>query len=174
MAKSNNINNFQEIYERYKSWVYRTAYLIVWDHHKAEDITQDVFVRAYKSRNTFDQSKGEYSTWLRRITINQCAKEGRNNSKFCLSVEELEEKGKQLEDENRPFTERILLQDEIRALLKSLSNKYRAVLILRYYEGLNYSEIAEFLGIPLGTVKSRINAAISSLEQQQKEINKDT
>ena len=162
------IEDFEAIFHQYKNWVYKTAYLVLRDHHKAEDIMQKVFINAYKSHDTFDPQKGSYRNWLRTITINQCFHNTSRKALDSFSIEELEEKGQNILDSDPAFSEQISLRDDMQRLLASLSAKYRAALLLRYYEGLSYDEIAGVLGIPLGTVKSRINAAVLTLRAKQK------
>lgn len=86
----------------------------------------------------------------------------------------MEEKGHSLPDKQLSFTEKLSLKDETQRLIKSLSAKYRTALMLRYFEGLTYDEIAEVLDIPLGTVKSRINAAITTLRERQKRTEEES
>ncbi|MFC1978552.1 RNA polymerase sigma factor [Chloroflexota bacterium] len=173
MAKQTKIDDFEAVFDQYKGWVYKTAYLITQNHYKAEDVMQEVFINAYRSNGTYNPKKGNLSSWLRRITINQCLKDKRDKSPSTYSIEEMEEQGHSIPDENLPLSEQVTLKNDIRRLLSSLNQKSRAVLILRYYDGLAYSEIAELLNIPLGTVKSRINTAISTLQTKQGQAGKD-
>ncbi|MFC1951214.1 RNA polymerase sigma factor [Chloroflexota bacterium] len=172
MAKQTGIEDFDAFFLQYKNWIYKIAYLIIGDPNIAEDIMQEVFINVYKSKESFDSEKGDYTRWLRRITINECLKDGRKKAVSSYSVEEMEEKGYNLPDNSLPLPEQLSLKNDIQYLVNSLSIKYRAALILRCVDGLNYSEIAEALGIPLGTVKSRINRAILALRERQKEIEK--
>jgi len=172
LAKRTGIENFDEFFLQYKNWVYKIAYLIIRDPNMAEDIMQEVFVNVYKARNSFDSEKGNYTGWLRRITINECLKDGRKKAVSSYSIEEIGEQGYNLPDNNLPIPEQISLKNDIQHLVSSLSIKYRAALVLRCVDGLNYTEIAEVLGIPLGTVKSRINKAKLALRDRQKELDK--
>jgi len=174
LANKIGIEDFEAIFNQYKGFVYKTAFFIVENRQKAEDIMQEVFVNAYKSRATFNPEKGKYSNWLRRITVNQCFREYRGNDPTPSSIEEMEEKGQYLSDNSKPIIESILLIDEIRNLFTSLGAKYRTALMLRCIDGLTYSEISDALGIPLGTVKSRINRAITDLREKRKQIDKDS
>lgn len=70
MTKQNDKDDFEAVFNKYKGWVYKTAYLIVRDPQKAEDVMQEVFIKAYKSNSTYDPVKGSYRTWLRQMTIN--------------------------------------------------------------------------------------------------------
>ncbi|MBT3362388.1 MAG: RNA polymerase sigma factor [Chloroflexi bacterium] len=164
MTETTKVQDFEQVFHQYKGWVYKTAYLITGDHQKAEDVMQEVFISAYKFSNTYDASKGSYTNWLRRITVNQCTRSSRRKILPSSSIEEMQDNGHGISDNSMPVDEQVLLTDQISRLLKSLDNKYRAVLILRFYEDLSYAEIGDILHIPLGTVKSRIHMAISTLQ----------
>jgi RNA polymerase sigma factor (sigma-70 family) len=163
------MDDFETIFHQYKNWVYKTAYLIVRDPHRAEDIMQEVFINAYKSGHTFDPQKGSYRNWLRAITVKQCFARKSKKHQGSFSLDELEEKGLSVADKSPSIPDQVSLKDDMKRLIDSLSPKYRATLLLRYYEGLSYDEIAQVLDIPLGTVKSRINAAVLRLRKTQKE-----
>lgn len=167
MAKQSDKYDFEAVFNKYKGWVYKTAYLIVYDSQKAEDIMQEVFIKAYKANSTYDPEKGSYRTWLRQITINQCLNDGRKQSIKTSSIEEMEEYGQSLPDNGMSIAEQISLREEMKMMFNSLSAKHRAVLVLRCVDGLSYEETAKVLGIPLGTVKSRINYAILALRGRQ-------
>lgn len=108
MAKQTRINDFEAIFNQYKGWVYKTAYLITGDHQKAEDIMQEVFIKAYRAKDTFNPEKGKYSNWLRRITINQCFDEKRKKALASSSLDEMEERGQYLPDNSMPIPEKNL------------------------------------------------------------------
>ncbi|MBM4461741.1 MAG: RNA polymerase sigma factor [Chloroflexi bacterium] len=172
MAKDFGAENFEAIFREHKDMVYRTAYLILGDAHRAEDVLQEVFVRVHKSLDSFDSRKGAFSTWLRRITVNQCITERRNShsASLSLSLERLEEEGLDPEDTDSERPEELALKREegqrIQRAMNTLDRKHRAVVTLRYFEQLSYEEIAQVLSIPLGTVKSRLNTAIQALRQE--------
>ena len=175
MAKNfgvENVDNFEAIFRQYKDMVYKTAYLILGDAHRAEDVLQEVFIKVHKSLDTFDSRKGAFSTWLRRITVNQCVTERRNRHlpSLSLSLERLEEEGFDLEGADSQRPEELAVKREesrrIQRAMKTLDGKHRAVVTLRYFNELSYEEIAQVLSIPLGTVKSRLNTAIRALRQE--------
>jgi RNA polymerase sigma-70 factor (ECF subfamily) len=167
-----NVDNFEAIFRQYKDMVYKTAYLILGDAHRAEDVLQEVFIKVHKSLDTFDSQKGAFSTWLRRITVNQCVTERRNRHlpSLSLSLERLEEEGFDLEGADSQRPEELAVKREesqrIQRAMKTLDRKHRAVVTLKYSNELSYEEIAQVLSIPLGTVKSRLNTAIRVLRQE--------
>ena len=68
------VNAFETLYRQYEKLVFRTAYLITGSKEAAEDALQEVFASVWKSRHTYDPNKGKLTTWLHRITVNQCSK----------------------------------------------------------------------------------------------------
>lgn len=149
---------FAALFEQYKNLVYRTAYLMLGDASEAEDALQEVFVRVYKSLPGFDARKGAFTTWLHRVTINYCLSHQRKRQPTYLPVEEVL---LSLLDESP--TASLAERQVIREAVGDLSEKQRAVVILRYFWDLSYAEIADVLDIPLGTVRSRLDLALKTL-----------
>jgi len=159
---------FEALFRQHERLVFRTAYLITGDKEEAEDVLQEVFVSVWKSRHTFNPTRGKLTTWLHRITVNQCARKRRKKQLAFLS---LEERRLDLPDtKRRELPEEVCVTkweyERLMKALNSLGSKHRPVLVLRYFNDLSYDEIAQVLGIPLGTVKSRINQALRSLREQ--------
>jgi len=166
--QSGDISAFETLYRQYEKLVYRTAYLITGNKEAAEDTLQEVFISVWKSRHTYDPNKGKLTTWLHRITVNECSRKKSGKASTAIS---LEEKGIDLPDmKHQSQPEDILInKQEYGRLLKamdSLDTKHRSVLVLRYFNDLSYQEIAETLEIPLGTVKSRLNQGLRYLKEQ--------
>ncbi|MDJ0788945.1 MAG: sigma-70 family RNA polymerase sigma factor [Myxococcota bacterium] len=132
----------------------------------ADDLFQETWIRVVRARNRFDP-KRRFSTWLFQIANNLCRDLGRRRS---VRRRALDEQLAQAEQQPRsqappPVGER---QDVMRRL-DSLPGRLREVLVLRYYQDLQEGEIAEVLGIPRGTVKSRLHAATRALREQAEE-----
>ncbi len=166
--QSGDIDAFEALFQQYQNLVFRTAYLMVGNKEEAEDVLQEVFIAVWKSRNTFNPAKGKLTTWLHRITINQCANSKRRKQVTILSMEEARDGGFDLPQIRGSEPPEELLMNRLEyertiAAVNSLDGKHRPTLILRYFSDLSYNEIAEILGIPLGTVKSRLNQAIRTL-----------
>lgn len=155
--------SFAGLFERYKNLVYKTAYLMLDDPGEAEDALQEVFVAVYKSLPSYDPDKGAISTWLHRITINHCLMRKRKHRFLFIPLDDLHNttRGKPLESIAEETEEKAAI---FRAIQK-LSDKQRAVIILRYYLELPYAEIAQVLNIPLGTVKSRLDGSLRTLRR---------
>ncbi len=169
--QSGDINAFEALFQQYYKLVFKTAYLMVGNREDAEDVLQEVFFAVWKSRCTFNPAKGKLTTWLYRITINQCADRKRRKQVATLSTEETKDDGFDLpEIRSSELPEelsmsRLEYERAIKAV-NSLGEKHRPVLILRYFNDLSYNEIAQVMGIPLGTVKSRLNEALRTLRGQ--------
>ena len=155
---------FEALFHKYKNLVYKTAYLMLDSTDEAEDALQDVFLQVHKSLSTFQPSKGAFTTWLHRITVNHCLSRRRKHHLSTISLDRafpaslighLSLSQNRLEDE-----------EAVQQALSRLSEKMRTVVILRYYLELSYAEIAQILDIPLGTVKSRLNLALKTLREE--------
>ena len=167
MAKQCRIDDLEALFRNYKEMVFKTAYLILGSAEEADDVLQEVFIKVHKSWGTYDPERGALSTWLRRITVNHCISERRRKRPPLVSLDGLEEQGFDPPDADAELPEELLIKQEqkerIGRAIRSLDRKHRAVLVLRYSDGLSYDEIAEVLKIPLGTVKSRLNTAVKAL-----------
>ncbi len=158
---SANPDSFAELYEKYKNLVFKTAFLILGDASEAEEALQEVFLLVYRSLERYDAKKGAFSTWLHRITLNYCLSHRR---KRRLIEEGLEGEPQRIIDPKNDPGERIE-KEPFYKVIQALSNKQKAVIILRYYWELPYAEIASILNVPLGTVKSRLESALNMLRK---------
>ncbi len=159
-AQSGDREAFAILFEQYKNLVYKTAYLMLGESTEAEDALQEIFVQVYKSLSGFDPGKAAFTTWLYRVTFNYCLNHRRKKRPFALPLEELSP-GLKSEFPGAQLAEEELLQQAI----GKLTDKQRAVVILRYFWDLPYAEIAQILDVPLGTVKSRIDLALKTLRK---------
>ena len=153
---------FAELFHKYKNLVYKTAYLMLGSTEDAEDALQEIFVRVYRSLSTFQPSKGAFTTWLYRITVNHCLNQRRKRRLFTLPLDRVSPSIEHTSPPESPLAE----EETIQQALAQLSEKLRAVVILRYYHELSYAEIAQILDIPVGTVKSRLNSALRILRKE--------
>jgi RNA polymerase sigma-70 factor, ECF subfamily len=162
---------FAEMFHRYKNLVLKTAYLILGSAQEADDVLQDVFLKVHASLHTYDASKGAITTWLYRITVNQCLNRKRGWRVITVPL------GDHLRSRalHVPSAEgRIDDQDAMLEALSGLSEKLRAVVVLRYYADLPLNDIADVLDIPPGTVKSRLNKALDVLRRRMADAPFDT
>jgi RNA polymerase sigma-70 factor (ECF subfamily) len=176
-CKGNDLTAFDEIVERYQHKIYGYVKRLVGNETDAEDITQEVFLKALNSLHRF-REESSLQTWLFRIATNLCrdAHRRRQREKGRLSLwrqadeqNETEEGGivDPLDDRFNP--EKLLLHEELSAMLsqaiEQLPLAMREVLILHDVEQMPYEEIAQALGVPLGTVKSRLFHARARLRE---------
>jgi RNA polymerase sigma-70 factor (ECF subfamily) len=155
---------FQCIVERYRGRLINVVGRFINDRDRAEDIVQEVFLRAFRSRHRYKR-QGRFSTWIFTIAVNLAKNEIRRKvrRKGEISLEALQEvAGPTVATADRsPGAEESLGREQIRAVvteaIEKLPVKYREAVVLRDIEGLAYEEIASILRIPGGTVRSRIN-----------------
>jgi len=145
---------------------------MIGDRAEAEDLAQDVFVKVFRSLRDFD-GRSLFSTWLYRIAANNCL----NHRKRKRRERRLTEAMKVLEPlrSDGPSTPHALLERrQLNALLEkaieALPEVQRIVLILRDMEGLSYEEIADCLGVELGTVRSRLHRARTDVQARIKTL----
>ena len=134
----------------------------------AEDLLQEIFVKAYRYLNDFNQSL-KFSSWIYRIAHNQVISQWRKTKSRpqVIKFEADEDFLKFIaNDENLALdTERKLESEEVRQLVDVLDEKYREVLILKFIEGKDYKEISDILKKPLGTIATLINRAKKQLKK---------
>jgi len=153
---------FGMLFDEYKNLVYKTAFLLLDDAYEAEDALQEVFLKVYHALGTYQSSRGAFTTWLHRITVNHCLNRKRKSNPVAGSLEIVDGASpKSLAMEDRLAEEQVL-----QAALNRLSSKLRPVVVLRYFHELSYAEIAQVLEIPLGTVQSRLNSALKQIQRE--------
>ena len=173
-AKQGDMLAFEQLILKHEEIVYNVALRMMNHSEDARDISQEVFLKAYRSLSNFDE-RSAFSTWLYRITHNTCIDEMRKRKgKQTYSLEEeLESEDgamqRQVADESDTPEESLLREEqksEILQALDTLSEEHKAAIILRDVKGLAYEEIAEILELSLGTAKSRINRARNQLKNE--------
>lgn len=163
---------FAKIVDAYQNRVYGFVRRMVSNPDEAADIAQDVFIRAFQNMHRFD-GRASLRTWLFRIAHNLCIdrarKLGRLVGETSLDVAGDEEGEMEVADQ-RWDPETLVMDREmhevVEAALASMSEKLRVVLLLHDREDLAYEEIAETLGLPVGTVKSRLFLARAHLQRE--------
>lgn len=159
---------FGVLIERYKSKVFSLAYGFARDRAAADDLAQEVFIKAYFSLPRF-KALSEFGTWLYRIAVNHAKDYLRKNRSRLkdVSIDEVGEgrlaAANKSQDDARSEEERRRL---VLAALERLPEKYRVILTLRDIEGMSYEEISRILGLSAGTVDSRLHRARQKLRQK--------
>lgn len=141
---------FGEIVRRHQQDLFSIACRMLGDAREAEDAAQEVFLRAYRSLDTF-QSARPLRPWLRRIMVNLCLNRLASRRPVLELDEELAETT-ELDPERQTLTKD--LRERLARELDCLPARYRAVLVLRHYEDMSYEEIARAIGRPVSDVKS--------------------
>lgn len=164
--KSGDERAFEELVTQYEKTVYSISFRILGNNDNALDVSQDVFLKIYRSINTF-RAESRLSTWIYRITVNMCMdyiRKLKRHKTVSLNQGDESEQAAELDiEDDSPTPEQYLdrqvnIQMLHRAIVK-LSKEHKAVIVLRDIQGFSYSEISEILSCNEGTVKSRISRA---------------
>ncbi|MFH1423323.1 MAG: sigma-70 family RNA polymerase sigma factor [Planctomycetota bacterium] len=162
--------DFDSIVNKYQDRLFNTVLRLVGNYEDALDITQEVFLKAYKAIQNFRGSASIY-TWLYKIAVNTAFTYKKDRSKrgrekvFSLeqSQDGNDDNGKRELEDSAPETSEIIskreIQQKVQEAILSLDNKLRSIVVLRDIEQLDYDDIAVILDIPKGTVKSRLHRA---------------
>ncbi|HVP18283.1 MAG TPA: sigma-70 family RNA polymerase sigma factor [Spirochaetia bacterium] len=159
----------RELYSRHGRLVFGLALRIVGDQEGAEEITQDVFLRAWEKADTYRHEKAQVRTWLARITRNRAidvlrrrvSKEARARDAW----EEMKNAAREAGSDPASPVEVDDMRGRISQAILSLPQEQRYALSLAFFDGLTHRQIAEATGEPLGTVKSRIRGAMLKLRE---------
>jgi len=159
---------FQQLFETYKTMVFNLCFRMLGDREEAEDLTQEVFFKAYKSLEHF-RSQSKLPTWLYRIGVNLCLNYQRKK-KYArmLSLDSLFESADERifrnpEDSPDMALEKNETERIVRDAVNSLPRRQRIALLLRRYEGLSYQEIANVMGCSVASVESCLHRAKQNL-----------
>jgi RNA polymerase sigma-70 factor (ECF subfamily) len=175
-AKQGDVDAFARLAAQYKDKIYNYVARLCGDAPEAEDLTQEVFIRAFVAMRRF-RGTATFQTWLYKIATNMALDALRRRRRAgppAVSLDapiETDESSLQREladtsgDPHETAAAREL-QHEVQQGISALSEKLRVVIVLFDIQGLSYEEIAEVLGVPLGTVKSRLFNARMALRQR--------
>lgn len=150
---------FDELYVRYARAVLGLSLRRLGDRGRAEDAVQDAFAAIWRSARTYDRSRGAGATWLYAVVRNAIVDDARKRPEPTAEAPDLPE----LSDGPPEQAEAAWVAWRVHRALESLPEHERPVIELAYWSGLSQSEIAEFLHIPLGTVKTRTRSALARL-----------
>ena len=155
-VKSDDTSAFSVLVDRYKVRLLNLIYRLLQNRDEAEDILQEAFLRVYRERQSYDPTYA-FSTWIYTITLNLCRNELKKRKRFKFF-------GLDLIKNNREYASEAVRDDNrisstLENAIGSLGVKYRTVFLLRDVNQLSYEQSSQSLGIPMGTVKSRVNRA---------------
>ena len=179
-CRNGDASAFDELVRRYKDRLYNVVYRFVGNHEDALDVCQEAFVRAYRSLDAY-RGEAQVYTWLYSIAANLARNRVRDGHRKGrdqgVSLEAVAAGAPGVlaeatanEDNPRAAAMTHELEDTLRQCLDELPDHCRMAFVLRTYEDLSYHEIAEVLGCPPGTVKSRLNQARRMLRDRLKEL----
>jgi RNA polymerase sigma-70 factor, ECF subfamily len=168
---------FGLLVERYQDRLYNTIYRLVGSTEDARDLLQDTFVKAYENLDGFRGGSGLY-TWLFRIAVNTSLSHRRKRKPISATTAATSEDDPAIADQwadpaaADPADPVVAAETEafVQAALDSLEEEYRTVVVLRDIQHCDYREMAEILGLPPGTVKSRLHRARLMLKEKLKPL----
>lgn len=176
-ARGGDLRAFEALVRRYERWVFTLALRLVGERSEAEDMAQEIFLKAYAGLAGF-RGAARFSTWLYAIATHHCLNHlAARRRRAHLEISPEAPGGSQ--DQSPSAVERAAdggpgpdalleqreIQQAVRAALALLSDEHRVILLLREIQGLTYEEIAETLGLEMGTVRSRLYRARQELRK---------
>ncbi len=160
LLQQRNEKAFEYLYDHYSPALYGIVFSIVYDSEIANDVLQNVFINIWKKMESYDAGKGRLFTWMLNIARNAAIDEVRSKSyKDAKKNQPLPENVDSFSAVTSPVTDDVGL----RKLLAKLKDEWRILVDLSYFQGFTHEEISKALNIPLGTVKTRIRAALTQL-----------
>jgi RNA polymerase sigma-70 factor (ECF subfamily) len=171
MAADGDGRALEELYERYSRIVMSLALRMMADRQAAEELTQEVFFRAWKQAEAYREGKGTYATWLLSITHNMAIDELRKRQRRPqrADLEDPVAAVANIIDGERSVEEHAwlgALREEVASALGILPGNQRTPIELAYFRGLTQREVAETLGVPLGTIKTRMRLGMRKLREE--------
>lgn len=173
-AKRGDVAAFEQLIAQYEKKVYNLAFRLTGNHEDASDVAQEAFIRVYNSLPEF-RGDSSFATWLYRIVNNVGMDELRKRKRQratslddTVTVEDGEMTRQLADSAGGPeqALERVETQRAVQESINSLDEEYRMVVVMCDLQGYSYNEIAETLGINLGTVKSRLHRARQALKEK--------
>jgi len=155
--------SWEEIVRTHSARVYRLAYRLTGNQHDAEDLTQEVFVRVFRSLSSY--TPGTFEGWLHRITTNLFLDGARRKQRIRFEglADDMAQRLPGTELSPAQAWDERHLDSDVQDALRALPPDYRAAVVLCDIEGFSYEEIAATLGVKLGTVRSRIHRGRAQL-----------
>jgi RNA polymerase sigma factor (sigma-70 family) len=177
-AQQGDVHAFEELVERYHGKIYGLTYNMTSNREDAEDLTQEVFVKAFEALPRF-KGKSSFYTWLYRIAVNKTINyRKKRNRKRALSLDQFDQDIKtddiyhDLTSKGSPLRNISLteLQEKLNEALQNLSEKHRTVVVMHDMQGIPHEEIAKTVGASVGTVRSRLFYARRQMQSELMEF----
>lgn len=172
-VQSGKVDDFGLLIERYDAKIKRYARKFLFGHEDAEDMAQEVFLKAFVNIQSFDAER-KFSPWIYRIAHNEFINAIKKKSREPLSFFDIDIFIPYLEAPEKADseTEKREIREMLEKGLAKLGAKYREVLVLHYFEDLSYKEIAEVLWIPVATVGIRLKRAKELIKKEYEKYNR--
>ena len=148
-------NAFGELVLRYQTSVFNVCYRLLGEQREAEDLTQEVFIRAYRRLQSFDTQR-PFGPWIRRVAANLCYNHLQKNQPMLLPIQDEQDYEMEKSRDPQSMIEINEKNKSIRWAIAKLPPAYRIALELRHYHELSYEEIAKELDLPLNTIRSHL------------------
>ena len=164
---------FSMLIENHERFVFNVVYRIIGNAEDARDVSQEAFIKAFKNFESYDESSA-FSTWLYRIAVNTAIdyirkRKKENSISFeDYIVDEKNQKG------DSGIEEKVISKEGVKNIISAvnmLDDEFKTVIVLRDMEGMEYKEISDITGLPLGTVKSRLSRGRGKLRQMIEKFN---
>ncbi|ARI78922.1 RNA polymerase sigma factor [Halobacillus mangrovi] len=154
------------LYDKYEKLLYSFVIKLSGDQTLAEEVLQEVFIKIWTHKATYDESKGKFSSWIVTITRYTAIDLIRKYKKHNVALKEETDVPEEETETTEDIVEWKEQGEQIRIAVKYLSEEQKQMVDLFYFKGLSQREIAEQTSIPLGTVKGRIRLALKHLKKQ--------
>jgi RNA polymerase sigma-70 factor, ECF subfamily len=163
---------FQELVEKYKQKVYYMALDMTGNHHDAEDLSQEVFMKVYSSIKDF-RGDAKLSSWMYRIAMNTCIDKTRRKRLKLVELDDKVHEKPTASGNPEKALQALSTQEQIDKALQKLPPRQRSIFVMRHYNDLMLREIAESLGISEGTVKAQLFRAVQRLQKELRFLHPD-
>src|SRR5262245_25016215 len=168
-VQAGELSAFDELVRRWDRKIQGAAYRILGSEDEARDVAQEAFLKAYRGLRSFKQ-EARFSSWLYQIALNLCRDRlRRRRGRMMVSLEALDEDGETVAVGRNPsaldVVEALDLSCLVAGAVALLSEEQWEVIVLKEYEGLTFLEIADVLGLPISTVKTRLYRGLGQLRQ---------
>jgi RNA polymerase sigma-70 factor (ECF subfamily) len=165
LIEANDAQAFATLYDRHSRAAYSLAYRMMGERHSAEDLVQDAFLKVWRAATSYRAERGSVRTWLLSIVHNRGIDQLRSQASRRRTQEKFEASAPKVQP-NEPFAHSWAnsQREQVREALRTLPSEQLKVLELAYFSGYTHVEIAEFLDLPLGTVKSRMRLGLKKIK----------
>ena len=162
------------LFHQYEKYLYKICFSYTQSEQDSLDLVQEIFIKLFNNISSFNEAM-PFHPWIRRIAVNACINYKRDRKSNVISLNSKINEESSVEDmlASDVDIEKSMEEADVRKIiqnrLKELSDQYRIIIVLRYYEDLSYEEIASILNVPIGTVKTRLYRAKAILAKSLKD-----